>query len=434
MSRFFEKIKSIVEMKREEFNLFLQQYKNINIGEIKISQIINGMRGLMVLFTDLSSVDPEKGIIWRGYTVDEVLQKLPKPSLSKMPYVEAQFYLLITGDIPSETEVREIIDIFNEKRKLPDYVYTILKTMPKETDPNIMLSVAINSMQHESIFTKAYQKGKVTKYNAWEYMLEDVLNLLPKISIISAFIYRLKYKNNMFIKEDDSLDLGGNFAYMMGINRPYDEFLRLYMILLSDHENGNVSAHTTHLVASALADAYCSISAGINGLSGPLHGGAIKESFNWFMNLYQQKKNQLTKEILEQICVDMLNKGLVIPGYGHAVLRNKDPRFLAQMKFGEEYLKDDELFQIACFAFDTIPYILKKHTKINNPWPNVDNISGIIHSHYGMDKDFFTVLFSNSIAIGSLANIFWDRALNLPIERPKSVTISQLLELVKTHI
>ena len=433
--KFKEKLMEKIEVQRQEVTKLLKDYGDVKIGDITIAQVIGGMRGLKVLVTDISYLDPFEGIRYRGYTVDEVLEKLPKPKGAEMPYDEAQFYLLMTGDIPTEEEVQEVIDIFKERRQVPSYVYKILDSMPKEARPDVMLAVAVDSMQQESVFAKAYAENKITKQNAWEYMFEDVLNLLPKIPMIAAYIYRLKYKNNDQIPQNPDLDFGGNFAYMMGIDKPYDDFSRLYFILLSDHESGNVSAHTTHLVASAWADAYYSLAAGINGLSGPLHGGAIKESFRWFYKLYNNLGNKafITKEF-EKYCYNTLNFGQVIPGYGHAVLRNKDPRFEIQLKFGEQYLAKDNLFKLVILAYKIVPNILRHYTNIKNPLPNVDNISGIIHSHYGISEDFFSVLFNISIAIGSLSNILWDRALKYPIERPRSATINQLSKFITDKI
>ncbi len=432
MTRFKEKMRDKVDKKRKEIDDLLQEHGKTTVGNITISQIIGGMRDLKALITDTAHLEPYDGVRFRGYLIDELLEKLPKPKDSSIPYVEAQFYLLITGDIPTEKEVDEIIEILKERRKVPDYVYTVLNTLPLQTKPETMLSIAIESMQHESLFSKAYKENKLTKQNSWEYMLEDVLNLLPKIPIISAYIYRLKYKNNKQIAENPNLDFGGNFAHMMGIDKPYDEFSRLYFILLSDHENGGVSAHTTHLVASAWSDAYISLSAGINGAAGTLHGGATQESVEWFESLLQKTHNKIpTEKDVEQHCKATLKSGHVIPGYGHAVLRTPDPRFLTLYSFGKQYLPEDPLFQTVSIAYKTIPNILKQNKKIKNPWPNIDNIAGVIQSHYGIKKEFLSVCFSIAISIGALSNIVWDRALNYPIERPRSVTTKMLQTIVK---
>ena len=118
-----------------------------------------------------------------------------------------------------------------------------------------------------------------------------------------------------------------------------------------------------------------------------------------------------------------LESGKVIPGYGHAVLRKTDPRYTAQREFALKNLPDDELFKIVGTIYEVVPDVLKEHGKAKTPWPNVDSHSGILLVHYGMTEyDYYTVLFGVSRALGVLSQLFWDRALGFPLERPKSVT------------
>jgi citrate synthase len=264
----------------------------------------------------------------------------------------------------------------------------------------------------------------------WKPAYEDAMNLLSKLPRIASFIYRYKYKNDDIIEPDTSLDLGGNFAHMMGIGSPYDEVARLYFILHSDHESGNVSAHTGHLVASALSDVYYSISAMIDGLAGPLHGLANQEVLRWIQGVMDKMDNQIpTEEEMSKFVWDTLNSGQVIPGFGHAVLRKTDPRYTAQRDFCLKYLKDDPIFKYVDVLYKVTPPILEKQGKAKNPWPNVDAQSGVIQWHYGLKEyDYYTVLFGIGRAFGVLANIIWDRALGYPIERPKSVTTAMLEE------
>jgi citrate synthase len=261
-------------------------------------------------------------------------------------------------------------------------------------------------------------------------MLEDVLDLLPKLPPLAAFIYRLKYKDDDQIDDNPELDMGGNFAHQMGIDAPYDDVARMYFILHSDHESGNVSAHTTHLVASALSDAYYSLSAGINGLAGPLHGLANQEVLRWTMNFMDGLEGQEpTEEVIKKALWDTLNSGQVIPGYGHAVLRKTDPRYTSQREFCLKHLPDYPLFKVISMIYQVAPGVLQEQGKAKNPWPNVDAQSGVIQWYYGLTEwDFYTVLFGIGRAIGVLTNITWDRALGYPIERPKSVTTDMLEE------
>jgi len=124
---------------------------------------------------------------------------------------------------------------------------------------------------------------------------------------------------------------------------------------------------------------------------------------------------------------DTLDAGKVIPGYGHAVLRKTDPRYMAQREFCLKHLPDDPLFKYVDLLFKVVPDILLARGKAKNPWPNVDAQSGVIQWYYGVKEyDFYTVLFGIGRSLGVTANIIWARALGYPIERPKSLTTKML--------
>ena len=263
---------------------------------------------------------------------------------------------------------------------------------------------------------------------AWETMYEDSTDLLARLPEIAAFIYRYKYKNGDIIAKDPEQDMGGNFAHMMGIAAPYDDVARMYFILHSDHESGNASAHTTHLVASTLSDAYYSLSAGMDALAGPLHGLANQEVLRWLQGVMDKLDGkEPTEEMMKQFVWDTLNSGQVIPGFGHAVLRKTDPRYQSQREFCEKHLPDDKIFKYVDMLYRVVPDILVEQGKAKNPWPNVDAQSGVIQWFYGITEyDFYTVMFGVGRAIGVLANITWDRALGYALERPKSLTTAML--------
>ncbi len=429
MSKLKEKLAQKIEAHRPRTTRLLKEYGDVKLSEVSIAQAIGGIRGVKCLVTDISYLDPFEGIRFRGMTIPETFAALPKPPGSDYPYVEAHWYLLLTGDVPTEEETLEIVEEFKERAKVPQYVFDMLRALPEDTHPMSMFSAAIVAMQRESVFAKRYNEG-MSKMEYWDPMYEDASNLLARLPVIAAFIYRHKYKGGDIIPPNPDLDFGANFAHMMGIDPPYDDVARMYFILHSDHESGNVSAHTTHLVASALSDAYYALSAGINGLAGPLHGLANQEVLRWTQNFMEKLGGKLpTKEQLEQALWDTLNSGQVIPGYGHAVLRKTDPRYTAQREFCLKHLPDYPLFKLISMIYEVTPPILQKHGKAKNPWPNVDAQSGVVQWYYGVTEyDFYTVLFGVGRAMGVLANITWDRALGYPIERPKSVTTDMLEE------
>ncbi len=430
MATLKEKLKEKIEAHRPRTTRLLKEYGDVKVGEVTISQTINGMRGVKGLTTDISYLDPYEGIRFRGKTIPEVMEIIPKPEGKDYPYVEAFWYYLLTGDVPTLEETKEIVEEFKHRRTVPQYVFDLLRTMPRDTHPMTMFSAAVLSMQRESKFAKFYAEG-YNKMTAWEPMYEDATDLIARLPIIAAYIYRMKYKGDVHIPADPDLDLGGNFAHMMGLPEPYDDVARMYFIIHSDHESGNVSAHTTHLVASALSDAYYSLSAGLNGLAGPLHGLANQEVLKWIQGVMKKMDGKLpSEEEMKKFVWDTLNSGQVIPGYGHAVLRKTDPRYMAQREFALKHLPDDPIFKFVSRLYDVVPDILREHGKAKNPWPNVDAHSGVIQWHYGLKEyDFYTVLFGVGRAMGVLANITWDRGLGYAIERPKSLTTDMLEEI-----
>jgi len=425
-----EKLSAMLPEWRERVRRLVKESGEVKVGEVTIGQVYGGMRSVKSLVTDISFVDPVEGIRFRGYTIPELIEKLPKREGAQMPLVGGLYYLLIIGEIPSLEAAESVEQEWKARWDTPSYVFEVLKAMPKDTHPMTLFSQAVLALQRESIFARRYHEG-MRKDEYWEPMLEDSLNLTAKLPAIAAYIYSLKYKDGQYISPDPDLDWGANFAHMMRIeSKVYQDLARLYFLLHSDHESGNVSAHATHLVGSALSDIYYATSAGLNGLAGPLHGLANQECLAWLLGVREKFGGVPTPEQLRQYAWDTLNSGQVIPGYGHAVLRKTDPRFTAQMEFGKEHMPDDEIFKIARMVYDVVPEVLKEQGKAKNPWPNVDAISGTLQYHYGVTQfDFYTVMFGVSRLLGVSANAIWARALGQPIERPKSLTTEMLEEI-----
>ena len=426
-----QNIEEKIQTQRARVKQLIQQKGDVIVGEVKLSQIFGGMRGVNALVTDVSYVDPVKGTIIRGLSIPELLEKLPKTEGANYPLAGGLYYLLLTGELPT---LQDAILVENEwylRSEVPGYVFDILHAMPENTHPMTLFSQAILAMQNESVFIKEYQAG-MQRSDYWKATLEDSLNLTAKLPAIAAYIYNLKYRNSVYIPPSPELDWSANFAYMIGkyYDTGYQELTRLFFILHADQESGNVSAHTAHLVGSALSDVYYSCSAGMNGLAGPLHGLANQECLRWLLELRNNFDHFPTREDVKKFAWDTLNSGKVIPGYGHAVLRETDSRFTAQNEFGKNYLPEDPLFQLANLVYEVVPGVLKELGKAKNPWPNVDAISGTLQYHFGIhEMGFYTVLFGVSRTMGLTAQAVWARGLGLALERPKSITTSMLEEI-----
>jgi len=407
-----------------EIKDLLKEHGNRKIGEVTLAQIYQGMRGITGLVTETSLLDSQEGIRFRGYSIPELQEKLPKAEGGHEPLPEGLFYLMLVGELPTQEDVNHITNVWQRRSHVPSHVFATIDALPLSTHPMTMFVTGVMALQTESNFARRYKEG-LSKKDYWEATFDDSMDLIARLPRIAAYVYRRKYKNNEHIQPNGLLDWSGNLAHMMGYeDEGFKELMRLYMTIHADHEGGNVSAHTTHLVGSALSDPYLSYAAGMNGLAGPLHGLANQEVIKWIFEMQEKLGTDCpTNEQIAQYVKDTLAAGKVVPGYGHAVLRKTDPRFTAQMEFGKKWLKDDQLVQTVWNIYETVPPILQSLGKIKNPWPNVDAHSGALLVHYGMvEYEFYTVLFAVSRALGVLASLCWDRALGLPLERPKSVT------------
>ncbi|EDO48974.1 predicted protein, partial [Nematostella vectensis] len=422
-------LEKIVPEKQQEVLSFRKEHGNKKLGEYTIDQAYGGMRGIKGLVTETSLLDPEEGIEFRGYSIPQCQELLPKADGGKEPLPEGIFWLLMTGEIPTKQQVDNLSKEWAAKADLPQHVVQMLNNFPDTLHPMSQFSAAITAMNTESKFVQAYNKG-VNKKEYWMYCFDDAMELIAKLPTLAAYIYRNLYKDGKVAPVDPNKDWSANLATMLGFeDAMFTELLRLYLTIHTDHEGGNVSAHTTHLVGSALSDAYLSFAAGMNGLAGPLHGLANQEVLVWLTKLSEELGPDPSDKKVRDFIWNTLQSGQVVPGYGHAVLRKTDPRYTCQREFALEHLPNDPLFKLVSQLYKIVPDVLLEQGKAKNPWPNVDAHSGVLLQYYGLtEMNYYTVLFGVSRALGVLASLVWDRALGLPIERPKSVTTELLIK------
>jgi len=432
-----EKLKSVFKAKADqsaaEIKDILKEHGSKKIGEVQLSQIYQGMRGITGMVYETSLLDSQEGIRFRGYTIPELQAKLPKAQGGSEPLPEGLFYLMLTGELPTEEDVRALSADWCKRSKLPEHVSRTIDALPIETHPMTQFVVGVMAMQNESQFAKKYAEG-MAKKDYWNFAYEDSMNLIARLPAVAAHVFNRKYRGGKKIEMDPSLDWAGNFAHLLGFEgEKFRELMRLYLTIHVDHEGGNVSAHTTHLVGSALSDPYLAFAAGMNGLAGPLHGLANQEVIKWIFEMQKALGTETPSgEQIAEYVKKTLGEGKVVPGYGHAVLRKTDPRYAAQMEFAKKHMPNDPLCKTVWQIFETVPPILQSLGKIKNPWPNVDAHSGALLLHFGMKEyDYYTVLFGVSRALGVLSALIWSRALGFPIERPKSVTTENVKSWLK---
>jgi citrate synthase len=198
------------------------------------------MRGIKGMIWEGSVLDAEEGIRFRGYTIPECQKLLPKVEGGEEPLPEGLFWLLVTGEIPTPEQVQALSADWAARSAIPDYVEDILDRCPTTLHPMSQFSLAILALQHESSFAKAYSNG-VSKNQYWDYTFEDANDLIAKLPLIAARIYRNVFKDGKIGTIDPKLDYSANFSHLLGYTDPkFIELMRLYLTIHSDHEGGNV--------------------------------------------------------------------------------------------------------------------------------------------------------------------------------------------------
>ncbi len=391
----------------------LKQQGDRVISQVSAAQAFGGMRDVRALVCDTSVVDPDRGLIIRSIPVLQLLDRTP----------EEVFFLLLIGRLPLADESSAIRATLAGQLRVPEAVWHAVEAMPRDAHPMAMLSGALLAMEHESAFARAFEEG-VARDDYWRASLDDALRLLGSLPTLAGGVYHIRYGRGPRLAHDPAFDWAENYGHMLGVHDPlFAAAFRRAAVLQSDHEGGNVCAFTCHVVGSVLSNPYLAVSAGFNGLAGPLHGRSAQESTQWVLAAIERYGGVPAKEQIEEYTWETLKAGRVVPGHGHAVLRGEDPRFTAMLEFGRAHFVRDDVFETVSRMAGVVPEVLKKHGKAKNPHPNVDFGMGALWHHFGVTElAYYTVPFAISLAMGMLAQLVINRALGSPIVRPRSVT------------
>ncbi|KAL9624715.1 MAG: hypothetical protein Q9160_001069 [Pyrenula sp. 1 TL-2023] len=363
-------LREVIPEKQELLKL-VKSKSTAKIGDVTVAQVIGGMRTMKSMVWEGSVLDADEGIRFHGKTIADCQKELPKGISGTEMLPEAMFWLLLTGKIPSTSQVRALSRELAEKSELPPAVVAMLKAFEKNVHPMTQLACAVAALNTESAFAKAYAEG-IPKSAYWEHTFDDSISLLAKLPRIAATIFDKSAADKDI---DLNQDWSYNFADLLGKggkeNEGFQDLLRLYLALHGDHEGGNVSAHATHLVGSALSDPFLSYSAGLLGLAGPLHGLAAQEVLRWILKMKDHIGENFSDEDVKDYLWSTLKSGQVVPGYGHGVLRKPDPRFKALIDFAvaRPDIAANPVFKLVKKNSEIAPSVLTKHGKVSLPAP-----------------------------------------------------------------
>lgn len=359
-----------------------EKEKAIDIGKLRADTgcitIDHGFMNTGSCTSGITFLDGELGILrYRGYPIEQLAEK--------SNFIEVAF-LLVFGKLPTSSELKSFEEKIAKNSALPEGAGKIIEAFPKEAHPMAVASAA-------TIALSAFYP-KMTSANPSQTEREDVIALLlGQFKSIAAYHYRVT-KGLAPIASNSSLSYCEDFISMMfggNCNKEVAKALDILLILHADHEQ-NCSTSAVRLVGSSNANVFASISAGIDALWGPLHGGANQE----VLEMLEEIKNAGGdhKKALERAKDKSDNFKLM--GFGHRVYKNFDPRAKIIKKACDTILNQlgikDELLDIAKGLESEA--LADEYFKSRNLYPNVDFYSGIIYRALGIPTNMFTVMFA----------------------------------------
>jgi citrate synthase len=363
----------------------------------------------------ITFLDGEKGILrYRGYSIEELA--------NKADFLEVA-YLLIFGELPTKLQLEKFSDDIKERSIIDEDLRIILNSYPKSAHPMGILSSLTSGLV-------AFDPSAVN-IDDEEDMYDAILNLLAKIPVLVAWVYRRR-KGLPLEYGDSSLGYVENLAKMM-FQRPNKEYvqnktvvnaLNKLLILHADHEQ-NCSTSTVRIVGSSYAGLFASVSAGISALWGRLHGGANQAVIEMLQAINEDGGD--TKKYMSK--AKDKSDPFRLMGFGHRVYKNFDPRAKIIKVAADEVLKelgiDDPILDIAKGlekeALDDQYFVDRKL------YPNVDFYSGIIYKALDIPNEMFTVMFALGRLPGWVAHWREMRLRKEPIGRPRQVYVGENL-------
>eukprot|EP00310_Coccolithus_braarudii_P017427 CAMPEP_0183345658 /NCGR_PEP_ID=MMETSP0164_2-20130417/11020_1 /TAXON_ID=221442 /ORGANISM="Coccolithus pelagicus ssp braarudi, Strain PLY182g" /LENGTH=219 /DNA_ID=CAMNT_0025516825 /DNA_START=14 /DNA_END=670 /DNA_ORIENTATION=- len=212
-----ERLRELVPARGKEIASLRKAHGKTVVDHVTLEQILGGMRGIKCMLWETSQLDALEGIRMRGYTLPELRAKLPSAVSGGEPMAEGVFWLLLTGELPSEAEVAGLAqDLRARGGVLPAHVEAAIRAFPKGMHPMTQLSSALLALQTESAFAKAYAAG-VHKRQLWELALEDSLSLLALLPRVCGLIYRCTYGGRE-LHSTGELDYAAGLARMLGFD------------------------------------------------------------------------------------------------------------------------------------------------------------------------------------------------------------------------
>ncbi|MDN3507538.1 MAG: citrate (Si)-synthase [Simkaniaceae bacterium] len=371
--------------------------------EITEEQLETGMRGYPVGYCTTSSVDPQKGLFYRGKKVAEIADYTP----------EQMIHLLHTG---GKGDLKDFSKKLRENCAISSEVIKHIEELPREGHPMKLFPAAL------LILGMFEESGDYEK---------DCMTLIAKLPHLVATLINHHAGWGKTPAPDPKKAYMEDFAAMLNVpdcdRKILHEVMALFNIMHYDHGGGNLSAFTGKTIASGLEDLFGSIAGSMCALAGPRHGKANQDCLEFVKQVEKTVGANASESDVEKLIRERLANKKLVFGFGHAVLRVEDPRATIFYEYCEKHFPDHPLVKIALHLRSAGPKVLAENEKISNPYPNVDAISGTMLTAAGFAyPEYFTVLFGLSRSVGIATQIVYERTearsgKGTPITRPKYI-------------
>ncbi len=369
--------------------------------EITKKHLETGMRGFPVGYCTTSSVDPQKGLFYKERAISELANWSP----------EDVIFLLMKGKESKGGE--EFKAALFERALCSEETVRQIYQLPQKGHPMKLFSSAL------LILGMLEGKGNYK---------EDGFSMIAKLPHLAALVIS-HHLGKKAQKADPKIGYMESFAHMLPLSEAKQTalvpILRLFNILHYDHGGGNLSTFVGKAVASGLEDMYGSATAAMCALAGPRHGKANQDCLTFVEDLVKELPNADDGQLVESLLRKRLEKGSLLYGFGHAVLRVEDPRASIFYDYAKAHFPDHPLVKMALLLREHGVKVLKENPKITNPYPNIDAISGVLLSAAGFPHpECYTVLFGMARLVGICIQILYERVQaregkGTPIVRPK---------------
>jgi citrate synthase len=356
--------------------------------EVTKDSLETGLRGVPVGYCVTSFVDPIKGLTYVGHPIAELANREPIELI----------YLLYYGSLGSKEQVALFQKELNSRAHCKKETIQAIEALPHVGHAMDVFAAAL-------LIAGMYE-------GSGDYR-EDCLNVIAKLPQIAACVINSHAQWGATPPSKPELGYVENFVHMLNLPNKTDELLqamRLFNALHYDHDGGNLSAFVGKAVASGLENMYGSLAAAMAALAGPRHGRANQDCLEFVRSVLQDVGENATAADVEALIRKKLAADELVYGFGHAVLRVEDARATICYNYCQKHFPNHPLIKIALLLRTKGTQVLKENSKISDPYPNIDAITGSMLTAAGFPyPDYYTVLFGLSRCVGISIQIVYER-------------------------